>query len=385
MESLLAMNTAVDMESFQQAMALHDAPSANVTYADRNGHIAFQTIGLIPDRGKGRGLVPQAGNLSGNQWNGVVELQQMPRLTDPSAAYIAAANARVHPGTPLVSADNARGYRMSRLHSVLASRSDLTLDDMQALQLDLHNSQAERLLPFMLPALSELKDEAHVTAFRTLQSWAQKPENTRDSAGALIGENWYPELARNLFGHALGDDVLTRLMQQNYLLNHALDRLIAEETHSVWWRAERSTVLRESFMRTIQQLSQFFGTSPETWRWDDAHSVSFVHELNGAAPFMDRWLSRGPIPWGGGNPTLGRARYSHDQPFKGRVGATVRVVAKMGEDMEVRAITPGGQHGHPSSRYYDDQLDSWLKGELDTLANSPEDVTGITTSLHPVH
>jgi penicillin amidase len=389
MDSLLTMNTAASLEEFEAALDQHGAPSANVTYADRDGHVMFRTIGLIPRRGAGRGLVPLAGNLSKNQWQGMVATKELPRLLDPAIGYVAAANARVHAGPPLVSADNAAGYRMRRLHAVLGARNDFTLDDMQRLQLDFFNSQAARLLPHLLPALAGLNKEPEAAVAALLREWAKAPRNDPDSAGALIWEHWYPALARKLFGDQLGEPLLNRLMSRNYVLDHALDRLIEQEPQSPWWRGRRSALLQETFREVVAELIAKAGPEPTAWRWDAVQTVYFKHELDGAAPLLGRWLSRGPLPWGGGNPVLGRARYRYDRPFIARAGATVRVVAEMtplsiGTTLQVRAIIPGGQHGHPANAHYDDQLESWLNGELDLLHASPELVDGPATRLQPM-
>lgn len=392
MESLLAMNTADDLDSFEAALDRHGAPSANITYGDRDGHILFRSIGLIPLRGAGKGLFPQPGDSADNQWLGMVPNEEMPHAVDPEQGYLAAANARVHADEPLISADNAAGYRMQRLRTVLASRHDFELDDMQSLQVDFHNSQAEKLLPHLLPSLHGFADGPSAEAVHILRLWAESPVNDADSAGALIWEHWYPELAHLLFARELDPKLLNRVLAKNYLVNHALDRLIVDETHSPWWNGEREQLLRDSFQNTVELLVATAGPNPQAWRWDQVQKVHFKHELDGAAPLLGKWLSRGPVPWGGGHPVLGRARYRYDKPFTGRMGATVRVVAELappragadtGDMLEVRAIIPGGQHGHPSSAHYDDQLQSWLRGQLDTLAGVPSAVDDAVTHLLP--
>jgi penicillin amidase len=64
-------------------------------------------------------------------------------------------------------------------------------------------------------------------------------------------------------------------------------------------------------------------------------------------------------------------------------GATVRVVIEMSNPMNVWAILPGGQAGHPSDPHYDDQLSPWLRGEHDNLWHDPDDASGETLYLEP--
>ena len=382
LEALFAMNTAASWEEFEAALDWHAAPTANITYADRDGRIAFRTIGLIPVRGAGTGLFPLAGDDSANAWKGYVSDEELPELVDPQYGYVAAANARVHEGLPMVSADNAPGYRMQRLHTVLSGRGDFALDDMAALQLDEYNAQAAKLLPHMLPEQDLWPDETDL-AIDWLGDWLDEPLNSAESAGALIWEHWYPALARRVFDARLDDDLLRRLLRESYVLNHALDRLVVEDHDSPWWQGQRETILHETLGEVVGTLSVKYGSDPRAWRWDAEHSVSFRHELHGVSRLTDSWLSRGPYPWGGGHPVLARARYTYDRPFEGRAGATVRVVAEMSTPMQVRAVIPGGQHGHPSSDHYDDQLEIWLGGALLEIATTPADVSGPATRLRP--
>ncbi len=382
MDALLEMNTAASWESFSAALDRHGAPTANITYADSDGHIAFRTIGLIPQRPVGKGLLPLDGSQSQNGWSGYIPDHALPAVLDPESGYVAAANARVHSGDPLISADNAPGYRMRRLHAVLAAGSELAAADMAALQLDSFNSQAARLLPHMLPEPNPWPDATDL-AVEWLRDWMDRPFNSADSAAALIWEHWYPALAQQVFGTRLDEALLGKLLRENYVVNHALDRLLVDDKASIWWQGRREEILRETLADVVARLSDEYGEDMAAWRWDAAHTVSFRHELHGLSGSSDKWLSRGPYPWAGGHPVLARARYSYDRPFEGRSGATVRVVIEMAEVMGAQAVIPGGQHGHPSSQHYDDQLAAWLDGHLLPIAAEPGDVDGNITRLLP--
>jgi penicillin amidase len=39
------------------------------------------------------------------------------------------------------------------------------------------------------------------------------------------------------------------------------------------------------------------------------------------------------------------------------------MVVHMTDEIEAYAVYPGGQHGNPGSRYYDNFIDTWTKGE----------------------
>jgi len=384
--ALLAMNRAQSREAFERALDDFAAPSSNVTYADEAGHLATRVVGRLPVRGRGVGLVPQPGDAVGSGWKGFVPPAALPRLRDPERGWVAAANARTQPpGTePLVSADNAPGYRMRRLREVLGDGDALDADAMQRLQVDWRNTQAALLLPALLPDVraGSLGSRARA-ALGELREFAAAPVNEPGSAGALLFAQWYIALADAVFEEALGPELHARLLHQRYVLNHALDRLILAEPESSWWRGERAGLVTASLVEAVRRLHARLGGAPADWRWDVVHGVRFEHTLAGAVPGLGALLSRGPYPWGGGNPTLGRARYPYDEPFQATGGASMRLVVEMGVPLRARAVSAGGQSGHFASPHYDDQLEAWLAGELDPLATRPEAVGAVTTTLVP--
>jgi penicillin amidase len=382
MDAFLAMNLAEDWPAFEAALGQLPAPSTNVTYADVHGTIAFRTAGLLPVRKRGAGLLPQIGADAGAGWTGYVAMAQMPRRVNPPAGFLAAANARVAAHGPLVSADNAPGYRAQRLHEVLSAGAAFTLDDMQQLQLDWHNTQAQRLLPSLLDALegAALSNQAAAAA-GLLRSWQDNPVNAPDLAGPVIYEHFYIALAEAVFGPALPAELFSRLLASNYVLNHALDRVLLDES-SPWWNGRRRDTVADAFHAAVAAAAARLGGAPSSWRWDGVQRVALHHELAGEIPLAGGLLNR-HRPWGGGPATLGRARYRYHQPFLARAGATVRVVAELGSRIEARAIIPGGQAGHPLSSHYADQFPAWLDGVLEPLAPTPEDVAGPADLLVP--
>jgi len=389
LDGLLAMNLADDWQAFNAALDLLPAPTTNATYADTSGNIAFRTAGLVPLRRSGSGLMPRSGAALDSGWQGYVPAADLPRAANPAAGYLAAANARIQADTvPLVSADNAPGYRMRRLRQLLAGVDRLSLETMQRLQTDWYNSQAELLLPALLADLDPAGlPPREQEALQLLDAWQHNPVNMPDQAGPVIYEHFYVALARTVFAPHLSAALLERLLASNYVLNHALDRILLDRdgatAAAVWWQGERGSRVRQAFISAVGSAAAALGDRPADWRWDDILSVTARHELAGEIPLLGARLNLGPYPWGGGPATLGRARYRYARPFQARAGATVRVVAEMASPPQVRAIIPGGQSGHVLSAHYEDQMAAWLAGGLDPLADGPDAVSGPELRLLP--
>ena len=385
LDSLLAFNLAGDWSEFTAALDQFPAPTLNATYADTHGTIGFRTGGVIPRRGSGRGLLPLDGSIAANRWQGMVDAAQMPQRSNPPAGFLAAANARVNAegDGPLVSADNAAPYRIDRIQQVLSAGNSLDSGDMQALQVDWMDGQAAMLLPTLLALLQdEFLTPQSLIARELLQNWGERPVASRESAAALVFQQWYLALARRVFAAELGE-LYPRLLRRAYLLNHALDHLLLQGTDSPWWRGARSRLVSESLNDAVASLTTELGAEPEAWRLDKRLHVQLKHELGKAVPALGFLFNRRDEPWGGGASTVGRARYSYVKPLVVNSGATVRVVAEMTAVPRVSAVIPGGQSGHPLSRHYADQYPGWLGGELFPLANTPEQVDGPRQQLSP--
>ncbi len=386
LDALFELGLATDWPSAHAALDRFAAPAANVNYADVDGRIVLRTVGRLPVRGRGEGLFPQRGDDPTTRWRAIVPAAEMPEVVDPERGFVAAANARVPSSgkAPLVSADNAPGYRIQRITDVLASSHTHTPDSMRALQVDWKNIQAAWMLPALLPALGALDpDTVHGAARDLVQRWAADPQSAPALGAPLIFERWYVGLARELFATRLGDPLWSRVLRETYLLNDAVDRLILGDPNAVWWRQERDALVQRAFREAVDQIARELGADPLRWRWDAGHVIRFEHELARAVPLLERVLSRGPYPWGGGSATVGRARERHDRPGIARYGATVRAVAELSFPMRVQAVIAGGESGHPLDEHYADQIPLWLRGEQETLPATFDEARGSRLRLEP--
>ncbi|AFV00306.1 penicillin acylase family protein [Simiduia agarivorans] len=359
--ALLAINRATDWQGFNRAADTLLAPTLNATYADVHGTIGFRTAGVLPLRGRGQGLYPQDGSNGSNAWRGWVPVSATPRLENPAEGFVAAANARVHAAgeMPLVSADNAAPYRIARIQSQLAAAEAMTPARMAALQMDWYDGQAAWLLPHLLPSLSP-----EHAAWRTrFAQWLKNPVAAADSVEALVFQQWYLCLAETVFKSRLGEDY-DALIKQNYVLNQALDVLIASDRHAQWWQGQRAQTIDRALAQALAMLEKQLGNNVAQWRLDRLQRAQAPHELAQALPVLAGVLNAQPAPWGGTPAAVGRANYRYDRPFQVRNGATVRVVAELDATIHAASVMPGGQSGHPLSDHYADQWPHWLAGDL---------------------
>jgi len=386
MDAMFDMNLADSQTGFVAAMKAFPTPVSNITWAETDGNIGFRTIGRLPARRQGDGLMPHEDD-GRDVWTGRIPVDEMPSAVNPERGFVGAANARVHDERwPwLVSNDNAPGWRMRRIEEVLAGRDDHDLDSMAALQTDAFNMQARLDGSRMLAMVDAdtLDGRASRRAVGILTEWIEDPFDHPDSTGALIFESWYLALIEKLFAPELSGAVFRALLEDNYVINNAIDRLL-DDPESPWWGGDPKGVVTAALAGAVSELTDRLGRSPARWRLADRQQLTLRHELAAAVPTLGWLLDRGPFSVRGGHATVGRAGHLYHRPFEVRRGATVRVVLEMGEPIEGRAVIPGGQSGRFYGRHYDDQLAAWLGGGYFRLYPSPEAVDGPILSLRPL-
>ena len=173
-DAILALNRASDWDSFRAAAADFSVPAQNLVYADREGHIGYQSPGRIPIRRAGNdGTMPVEGWVSANDWTGeYIPFDGLPSVLDPEEGFIVTANqAVIDERYPyLLTKDWDYGYRSTRIREVLESEGELSVSEMAGLQLDSTNPMAETLVPYLLD-VEALPSPYYRNAQNLLRDW----------------------------------------------------------------------------------------------------------------------------------------------------------------------------------------------------------------------
>ena len=153
-DAILELNRASDWDEFRAAAADFAVPAQNLVYADREGHIGYQSPGRIPIRRSGNdGTMPVEGWISANDWTGdYIPFDGLPSVLDPEEGFIVTANqAVIDQDYPyLLTEDWDYGYRSTRIRELLTAEGELSVQEMASLQLDSTNPMAETLVPYLL-------------------------------------------------------------------------------------------------------------------------------------------------------------------------------------------------------------------------------------------
>ena len=372
LEAMLGNNLAQNSDQFNASSQHWRVPAQNFIYADDNGphgNIGIRSTGLFPIRANYSGRLPVDGSNASYAWTGFVPFADEPHSWDPPSGYVWSNNQVPYPpGYAYASSLGSLfdpGYRARRIHELLAGDSNVTVADMESFQLDILDTAAQSLVPYLLRAVTHPADGVESLALALLRPWDDKMY--ANSSAASI---WYFIMQyyhQDTFGDeyaAAGASNLT-LPQFN-----TLENLTINDPTSHWFdNVSRGTagtqnstvVINQAFHDAVTHLTALLGPIPANWAWGDMHFREFP-ALGGLSA-----LSRGPYPAGGDEYTLNVAA-----GLTAEGGPSWRQIIDLQDTNASLAIYPGGQSGNPLSVHYDDFLvGSYLAGKYYKFQDFP--------------
>lgn len=373
----LRMNQARSWEAFRDACAYSHIPGENMVWADREGNIGWQAVGIAPLRPNWDGLVPVPGD-GRYEWAGFLPGHELPYVVNPDQGFWNTSNENVVPlgyrHRRAVAWTWSDPFRGSRVHEVLASGRRFGLPDMARLQQDELSIPARALTPLLSDVtFPGSTDAATLAARELLRDWDFVLD--RDSAAAAIYVMWQrhlqaklrellvPEAARQWIGD------LSMKRQIDWLL--APDGRFGEDPLS-----GRDQVLIDSFASAIGELVDRFGDRPQAWRYghpDYKHAL-IRHPLGNAV--RDEFAARlnvGPAPRGGDLFTVNNTGSADNQPS----GGTFRLIVDTSDWDATLATNAPGQGGDPDGGHYDDLFEMWAAGLYFPLFYSEDKVGSV--------
>ncbi len=366
---LLLLNRARNYEEFREATRYFTSPNIQMTYADVEGNIGFQAVGLIPVRPNSDGLLPVPGWTDEYEWSGFVPFEDMPWVKNPSKGYIIAANnATVSLKYPYVidrEADD--GYRARRIMDMIElGGSGFNVKDMIAMQGDVLSNSAREILPY-LKGIS-FEDAAVGAARDRLLEWDSRMRMESPEA-ALYGYFW-ATLVEEIFKDQIHEDLWNKdkaLGTRSSLLSCV--RNLLEEPDNGWWddittmdRIELpDEILARAFEKGYNKGVEELGKKLDSWEWGKIHTATFRNATFGRSGigFIERIFNRGPVAVSGGFHQVNRADYSIEDPFEVYHVTSMRAIYDLSDLSNSLMMHTTGQSGHPRDPHYDDFIESW--------------------------
>jgi penicillin amidase len=364
-----ALNRASTWSDFTAAVERFAAPSQNFVYADIEGNIGYAMSGVLPQRIRSVGSMPQDGNSGDGQWVGRIPTSSLPRLFNPERGYITSSNNLVdRQWRGLVTRDWAAPYRATRLQRLMDANDQVDLQTAAAWQTDVTALAASQLLTWADSALALAGKEGDRDAADVLQQfrgWDRKVDNR---TVVTLYELFEAALWRRTFFDEMGDPLFERFYEWAGAERPAGLYAILDDPNSRWFDDIATLGRRETrdhifVLAAADAATQFRTNYRGNTSWANAHAAMFAHPLSaGAVPL--RWLfNRGPVPVIGDTFTVNRASYNRMAPFAVWEIPSWRQLFDVGQWDEARVVIPTGQSGHPLSPHFFDQNEMWRQGQ----------------------
>jgi acyl-homoserine lactone acylase PvdQ len=332
---------------YRKTMELMANSSNNTIYADADGTIAYFHGNYIPRRDtKFDWRRPVDGATPATEWNGLHPLEEIPQLRSPKAGWLYNANDwpwdAAGPDSPKKDAfpayveEGGASPRGRHAVMVLEKKKDFTLDSLIAAAYDSYLPYFEQPLPALVKAWDAAPASDPLKAKTAEQVALLRKWNIRwavDSVPTSLAVFWAEELRRS-GGRGASPAAMApeRLLQA---LAAASDKLAADFGK---WQTPWGDINR--FQRITGDI---------------------VHPFNDAQPSIPvGFTSAG---WGS-LASFGARPHPGTKKWYGTSGNSFVAVVEFGPRVRAKAVTAGGESGHPGTKHFNDQAQRYSTGAL---------------------
>ncbi len=356
---------ARNYKEYWQAMELRANSSNNTVYADADGNIAYFHGNFVPRRDVRFDYTkPVEGWNPATDWQGLHAVAEVPHLLNPASGWLYNTNnwpwsaagesspkQAEYPAYVEQGRENARGLHAIR---VLEKRREFTLESLMAAAYDSYLPWFEQPVREVAAAWEALPEtDARKERLRAqvaaLRGWDLR--YGVDSTATSLAMYWATQLrpGRSLPEPRPADELLGAL--------EAAARKLTEDFGS--WQTAWGEINR--FQRLTGDLQQPF---------DDAKPSTAVGFGSGMVGSLASFAAR---PWPG------------TKRWYGTSGNSFVAVVEFGKDrVRARAVTAGGESGHPGSKHFNDQAERYARGALREVYFYREELKGHTEAeYHP--
>lgn len=403
-EAYLDVMRSSTVEEAMTALEQAEAFGCNVVLADSNGSSGWHLAARIPHRpwasaAPGRApWLPLPGDGSA-EWDGVLSMDEHPRVLNPSAGYVTTANNAftdawvdgdpTNDGHPYWQGYLSPGYRQVRIQELLeTTRGAHGAAESVDLQADTYTLLGEALAPGFLAAADSspgaLSPEA-IDVVNSLRDWSftcptglsgpepdspADPETSREAVGCTAFHAALVFVLRATFRdefETYSDVSEFSVLGTEYPLYRAMTA--PEELASgdaIWDDLTTPSVTEtrdETFRSGLEEAADYLvtqvGATPTDWQWGRVHTVTLESYLPSPSWNIGPFANDGAMI----SVDLGLFRFE-ETGFAHVHGPANRLVVELApEGPEGFFQLPGGLDLHRDSPYYDNLLPLWLRNE----------------------
>jgi len=368
---------ATDYKSYRKTMELKANSSNNTIFADTDGDIAYFHGNFIPKRDtKFDFTKPVDGSNLETDWQGLLSIDETPHLLNPKSGWLYNSNnwpwSSAGPSSPKkedypayveMGGETARGLHAIR---VLESKKDFTLDSLMAAAYDSYLTWFDKPLPALLKAWDDAPSSSPFKQRLAEQIAALRTWDHRWSISSVptsLAIFWAEEIQHRVRPGAKKAGVSI----EDYVAGKASPEM-----------------LLEALAAASDKIQASFGT----WKtaWGDINRFQRVNDnidptFNDADPSIPVGFTSGI--WGS-LASFGAKAYPNTKKWYGTSGNSFVAVVEFGDRIRAKAVTAGGESGHPKNRHFDDEAVRYSKGELREVYFYREQLKGHTErEYHP--
>ena len=354
---------------FRKTLELKANSSNNTVFADADGDIAYFHGNFIPRRDTHFDFTkPVDGANPTTNWQGLLTVEETPHLLNPKSGYLFNVNnwpwagagesslrREDYPAYVETGSESERGVHAIRL---LEGRTDFTSNALIAAAYDSYLPWFDKPLPALFKAWDELPESSPLKVklkvqMDTLRKWDRRWGT--NSVATSLAIFWGTELRRSLADEQEETSI-------------SVEELAGTKTSA--------DALLSALGAASDKLTADFGSWKTPWG-----EINRFQRITGdmVQPFND---ARTSIPVGfassvwGSLASFGARQYPGMKKWYGTSGNSFVAVVEFGEKVRARAVTAGGESGHPDSPHFDDEAERYSTGNLRTVYFYPEDLKG---------
>jgi acyl-homoserine-lactone acylase len=342
--------------------------SNNTVYADDRGNIAMLMPQFMPRRDNRFDYTrPVDGSDPATDWNGLHAVSELPNTINPPTRWAFNSNnwpwTAAGPYSPRADAfpkymdswgENPRGIHATEL---LTQRRGWTLEGLNAAAFDNRQPGFEKLVPGLIAAWDELPE-----------SDARKAA-LAGPIGALRGWDyrWSGESVPNTVANFWGNELWKLATGPDW-----------DDGLTVYERLDKASGKQKlaALTAAIARLETDFGRWQVPWGEVNRFqriSPAIDHPFNDAAPSI-------PVPFAsarwGSLASFGAGPKPGTKKWYGTNGNSFVAVVEFGPRVRAKAVTAGGESGHPGSPHFDDQALRYASGALRDVYFYPDELKG---------
>lgn len=340
MLTFLKLNKAENHNDYLNALKTFYCPGQNFIFASVKGDIAIKQQGLFPNTPIDQDKFILNGSSSNLKMNHFIPIEDNPHCYNPSQGFLYSANQ--HPTDAsypyYYSSGDFESYRNRRIDNVLRQKEKLSIEDMKTLQSDNYSLLASEFVPIFLKYI-----DSNQTLYSKFKNWNYRFDESDEIA--TFFELWFKTFEKNVW-----DELLVEGVSLDYPKPIVLYDLLKNDTSFHFFdlistsnKESAGDIVRMSF----QEATKIYDTlSTKTW-WQ-YKDTEIPHLTN--IPALGRYHINT-----GGNKHIVNATWKNWAP-------SWRMIVELIKNRPVAYVNfPGGNSGNPSSKHYDDFIDSWAK------------------------